>query len=73
MTTADLTRHVSVRIALFGSDQVATDSLVEPLTSASVVHDALVGLSDLTRAAAVQELSNAVNGLLDLGVTDISC
>ena len=74
MRTADLTQHVSIRNVLFASDQAAVDSLVDALTSEkaiSAIRDGLISLSDVTRGAAVQELSKVVTGLLNVDLTDV--
>jgi hypothetical protein len=74
MTTADLTQHVSIRDVLFGSDQAAVGSLVDVLTSertTSAIRDGLVSLSEVTRGAAVHELSKVVSGLLNVDITDV--
>jgi hypothetical protein len=74
MTTADLTQHVSIRSILFGSDQAAIDALVNALTSeraTSAIRDGLVSLSEVTRAAAANELSKVASGLLNVGLTDV--
>src|SRR5262245_25854682 len=74
MRTADLTQHVSIRNVLFGSDPAAVNSLVDALTSekaTSAIRDGLVSLSEVTRRAALQELSKVISGLLNVDLTDV--
>jgi len=74
MRTADLTQHVSIRNVLFGNDPAAVNSLVDALTSekaTSAIRDGLVSLSEVTRRAAVHQLSQVISGLLNVDLTDV--